>query len=81
MSQLPQVSRSPLDLVVENQRRLVEGLNETKMLLRKVLEDNDRSDDAKMVRPTTLFEMKALSAGGAEDWISRALVEFQQVCT
>ncbi len=80
MSQLPQVSRSPLDLVVENQRRLVEGLNETKMLLRKVLEDNDRSDDAKMVRPTTLFEMKALVAGG-DDWISKALAEFEQVRT
>ena len=74
---LPKLHKSPLELIVENQRRLVEGLNETKQLLRKVLEEADRADEAGRVRPTTLKEMKA---GGSEakDWLSIAISEFKQ---
>jgi len=73
---LPRLHKSPLELVVENQRRLVEGLNETKNLLRKVLKDSDRGEEASRIRPTTLFEMRG---GGEEtDWVGIAAREFSR---
>ena len=73
---LPRLHKSPLELVVENQRRLVEGLNETKNLLRKVLKDSDRGEDASRIRPTTLFEMRG--GGQEKDWIDVAAREFNR---